>query len=355
MSVLTVVQAQERGYREAFITYPALGDQFLLLYAAKMQYALTGEKILVGTTFPELFIHQSQNYCNIIDNLDARTVGRLFGALQAACIEVIPLTYYQPATNANGQLRSRMPQQHILAEICSCMGLRGKIVLNPSFELTEEEIAFGRFFPDNQIAVISQGRELRKTWGYEKVQKVINTLSGRFNFVQIGAPCDAPLKHLLDKRKLFSLRKVASVLHNSDLFIGSIGALMHLARGVRCRSVITYSLSEPLHADSYPENCNLRPTSGCSNCQAAMVDPDNEDIECTDNFSCIRNITPEEVCRAVEEMMSAKVFPCPPAPLNIEGKKARPLTTLTARLFSMTHRGDIAKFRQRSACECAVV
>jgi CDP-glycerol glycerophosphotransferase len=301
MSVLSVSQAREKGYNESFVSDPALGDQVLLLYAARIRYGLTGKKSLLGVTAPELFA--DLDFCDIVENLSALTVAQMFSQLDAAAIKIFPLTYYQPKTTADGKFCAGFPTQHILAEICSRMGLSGRIALDPVFDLTGEEKSFGRFFTQSQVAVISQDKERRKTWGVENMQEVVDTLQGKFDFVQIGTPHDAPLKNVLDKRGAFPLRRAASVLYNSDLFVGGIGALMHLARGVNCPSVITYSLSKPLCADSYPCNANITATEGCSLCRTDMISPDRELEECPNNFSCVRNIDVADVCAAVEERM----------------------------------------------------
>jgi CDP-glycerol glycerophosphotransferase len=332
MSILTINKAREAGYGEVFVPYPALGDQILMLYATRLRYELTGEKTLLGTTAPELFEHQ--NCCDALENCSALTILRMFSTLSAAGFKVFPATYYQARKNSEGRLCFHFPDKHILAEICSRLGLSGEIPLDPVFELTDEEQAFGRFFSDRQIAIMSQGKEKRKSWGVENMQNMVDSLRDRYNFVQIGAPNDALLTGVLDKRGAFPLRRVAAVLRNSDLFVGGIGALMHLARGVNCRSVITYSLSEPLDADSYPCNRNLLPASGCVACRESLISSDREDEECFDAFSCIHGITVDAVTTAVEDMAHN------PRPLSVErveisARPTPPLTPLTARLFGM--------------------
>jgi CDP-glycerol glycerophosphotransferase len=335
MSFLSISQAPAAGYREVFVSYPALGDQILLLYAARIRRELTGEKTLLGVTSPELFKHQ--DCCDILEEFNALTVARLFPVLNAAGITIFPATYYQPVKAVDGRLHFGFPSRHILAELCSRLGVSGKILIDPVFELTEEEKAFGRFFPERQIAVMSQGKEKRKSWGVKNMQAVIHELKGRYNFVQIGTTQDAPLADTLDKRGAFPLRRVAAVLRNSDLFVGGIGALMHLARGVTCPAVITYSLSEPLRSDSYPCNRNVVADKACSACQSNMINSDNEDNECIDNFSCIRNISVSAVHTAILEMIDAptlrKNYPIDITSVN--ECRAQALNAMTARLFGM--------------------
>jgi len=340
---ISIIEAHELGCREVFITYPALGDQLLLLYAARIRHSLTGEKTFLGTTMPELFEHQ--DCCLVIEKLNALTVAAMFADLYGAGIRVFPLTYYQTGKTADRRLRFSLPQRHLLAEICARMALKGTITLDPVFELSRQEKEFGRFFAERQIAISSQGKERHKTWGAGKIQEVIRTLHGQYNFVQIGAASDAPLDYVLDKRGAFPLRQVAATLYNSDLFVGGIGALMHLARGVKCRGIITYSLAEPPGAVSYPCNSNLLAAEGCSACQENMINPDNEDEECLDNFSCIRGIKTAEVCSAIETAMREPGASLISERVTLAGQRQEPLTAMSARLFSLTQKKSLAKRR----------
>jgi len=343
---ISIAQAQKQGCREAFITYPALGDQLLLLYAARIRHTLTGEKTFLGTTFPELFEHQ--DYCLVIEKLNALNIASIFSEFEAAGILVFPLTYYQTGKTAEGRLRFSLPQRHILAEMCARLGLDGVISLDPVFDLDDKERNFGRFFTEKQIAVSSQGKEQRKTWGIDKMQKVITTLRGRYNFVQIGAVGDAPLEGALDKRGVLPLRQVAATLYNSDLFVGGIGALMHLARGVGCRGVITYSRAEPPGAAAYPCNSNLLAAEGCAACLDNMINPDNEEEECLDNFSCIRKIKIDDVCSVIEAAMCSPDTQLISEQSALTGQRQKPLNAMSARLFNITQNKSLAKRRPES-------
>ena len=330
MDLLTPGQAAAKGHKELFITYPALGSQLLLLYAAQIRHRMTGARSLVGTTVPELF-SAGGDFCDVLDGISALNIGAEFPALAAAGLSVLPLTYYQPAKTADNKLRAELSHRHLLADLCAGMGLSGRVLLDPVFPLLPEEENFGRFFDDSQIAIMSEGKERRKTWGADKMQAVVDALGTRYNFVQVGAPADAPLGGVLDKRGALPLRQVAAVLHNSDLFLGGIGALMHLARGVRCPGVITYSRSEPLEVASYPCNTNLLAPDGCTRCQTDLLLLEKEG--CPEDFACVRSIGVDAVITAVEEAMTRKVEVA-----VLEPNPARPLNAVTARVFSLAQK-----------------
>lgn len=330
MSLLTLEQAVACGCKEVFITYPALGSQLLMLYAAGIRYKATGIRSLVGTTVPELF-SAADAFCDVLDGVSALTIGSDFPRLASAGLSVLPLTYYQPGATNDNKLKAAYSQRHLLADFCAGMGLEGRVLLDPGFPLLPEEQNFGRFFDNSQIALMSEGKEKRKTWGADKMQAVVDALGSRYNFVQIGASSDAPLHGVLDKRGAFSLRQVAAVLRNSDLFLGGIGALMHLARGVDCPAVITYSNSEPLEIASYPCNINLLSPSACARCQTDLLLLEKEG--CPEDFSCVRSIGIDAVIEAIEKSMFPRVETACIAP-----GPARPLNPVTARVFSLAQK-----------------
>lgn len=330
MELLTPGQAAAKGHKEVFITYPALGSQLLLLYAAQIRHRTTGARSLVGTTVPELF-SAAGDFCDVLDGVSALTIGARFPALAAAGLSVLPLTYYQPAKTADNKLRAELSHRHLLADLCAGMGLSGRVLLDPVFPLLPEEQAFGRFFADSQIAIMSEGKERRKTWGADRMQAVVDALGRRYSFVQIGAPTDAPLSGVLDKRGALPLRQVAAVLHNSDLFLGGIGALMHLARGVRCPAVITYSRSEPLEVASYPCNTNLQAPGTCTRCQTDLLLLEKEG--CPEDFACVRALGIDTVITAVEEALARRVEVA-----MLDPNPARPLNAVTARVFSLAQK-----------------
>lgn len=330
MGVLTPEQAVSKGHKELFITYPALGSQLLLLYAAQIRHRMTGTRSLLGTTVPELF-SAAEVFCDILDDVSALNIGAKFRAIADAGLHVLPLTYFQPGKTADNRLRAELTHRHLLADFCAGMGLTGRVLLDPVFPLFPEEQNFGRFFDTSQIAVMSEGKERRKTWGADRMQAVVDALGTRYHFVQIGASGDAPLRGALDKRGALPLRQVAAVLHNSDLFLGGIGALMHLARGVQCPGVITYSLSEPLGVDAYPCNTNLVAPGTCTRCQTDLLLLEKEG--CPEDFACVRGITVEAVIEAVEESLTRKVEVA-----DLEPNPARPLNAVTARIFSLAQK-----------------
>jgi CDP-glycerol glycerophosphotransferase len=111
----------------------------------------------------------------------------------------------------------------------------------------------------------------------------------------------------LDLRGDLSLRQVASTLHNSDLFVGAIGGLMHLARAVDCPAVIALG-AEPLEFEYYAGNSYVFSETPCNICEEGKLDPHRE--ACLNDYRCIRNISVEKMITAIREKLSAsREFP----------------------------------------------
>lgn len=295
-------EAASKGYTKIFVTHDGIGDSLGLLFAAR-NMAERGTKVLIGLKYPELA--QRDDYCDVIGGLYDHTLSVESSLLFASGIKPVLLTYWRVMSrkSANGKMISGFPDKHLFAELCAKMGISGTVEIIPRLCLSEEEKTFGKFFPHNQVAVISEGREAYKTWGAEKIQLVINMLTEKYNFIQIGCSTDKELNNCLDKRGMLSLRQVAAVLYNSDLFVGGIGGLMHLARAVGRRSVIAFSRAEPLEFDSYPCNFNILPKDACSRCLEENIYPSH--IVCGNTYSCVRSISVQDIIKAIEDAMSA--------------------------------------------------
>jgi CDP-glycerol glycerophosphotransferase len=335
MTILTRDNLDKLHYDEFFFCPPALGDNLCLFFAAQKYFEHYGKKILIGTSFPEFAA--DANYCDIYGNTAMRHIDELLHELIRNNIKSYYINYMIPQKSSSTPfIDYYFPDNHILAEMCARIGLSGEISLDPHIDLTEDEKKFGRFYKPNQIAIMSErtGQYRYKNWGNEKVQQVVDALRNKYNFVQIGAPDDSSLQNILNLQGALSLRKVAAILYNSDLFVGCEGALMHLARCVGCRSVISYSLAEPLSLASYPCNKNITANNACSKCFENKKNPVY--VQCIYNYECIRNIKVKQVIDAVVEMMSSPQS----GHLEIEvvkiiADKPNPLSLLTARIAKM--------------------
>ena len=235
------------------------------------------------------------------------------------------------------------PDTHIMARYCERVGLSGDISINPQIVLTDPEKRYGRFYKENQIAIISTGIQKYKSWPIEKTQELVDKLKGQYNFVQIGQDTDPEIKGILNKRNTASLREVASILYNSDLFVGGIGGLMHLARAVNCRAVITYSTAEPIILASYECNENILPLESCKLCGQNLRDPQHE--VCENDYNCVKNIEVEDVINAIHKQMNRvkQGHPLGAQMLNLHTDKAKWIKDYYAMLRTKYYADAIVK------------
>lgn len=191
--------------------------------------------------------------------------------------------------------RDASPAKHILTLMCERTGIVGPIARKPHVVLTDDERERGARVPD-QIAIQSAGLDARysmltKQWFPERFQAVVDALKHEYNFVQVGSRYDPPLDGALDLRGQTSIRETAGILSRSVAFVGQVSMLMHLARGVDCRSVIVYGGREHPEQTGYACNENLYTPVPCSPCWKLNT--------CGHEMACMRAIQPDDVVAAV--------------------------------------------------------
>lgn len=324
MPLITLKDAYKKKYEKIFFTWPNYGDNLCFLFACQKLFEQTQQPVLIGTNREELFEHvefvdilPGYSYLNMREPVERY---ENVEALKKIHIKPIFLAYGKnnvPASfNYNHGTMRIWEEEHILATYCRKMGVKGTITLAPEFPLAEEEKKFGRFFSERQVAIMTDGTMEYKNWGTEKFQAIVNRLKDEYSFVQIGSNIDRRLKNTLDCLH-FSYKEAASILYNSDMFVGNIGAQMHLARAVGCPSVIAYSRAEPSVFDSYPCNANVSAENSCSLCGEGKRSVQQV---CPENFSCIKNISVEDMIQAIRTMK--KTCPMQAETVTIEGIEA---------------------------------
>lgn len=187
------------------------------------------------------------------------------------------------------------PSHPLISLMCQAAGITGSVDLRPYLTLTEAERAAGRLV-DRQAAIQSSGQGAayhmgNKEWYPERFQEVVSALDGQLQFVQVGAAGDPPLAGAIDRRGALSLRESAAVLSQSQVFVGQVGFLMHLARAVDCRSVIVYGGRELPWQSGYSANENLTTPLPCANCWLWN--------RCDHDRECMKRIHSDAVIEAV--------------------------------------------------------
>ena len=233
----------------------------------------------------------------------------------------------------DGKFDHFYPDCHLIARVAALCGINGKIDLKPMIFLTDEEKKYGRFAPENkkQVAIMANAHENVKFWPY--FQEVMDALKDEYYFVQIGAPNDKKLNGVSKSLEgQLTLRQTASVLYNSDLFVGEIGGLMHMARAVDCPAVIAYSSIEPDYFVNYIANTNVHPKKPCTEFKKGIRTSCNP---CLNRYICIRSVASKDVIQAIRD--------------KLKSPKPNPLPVETVEVKSAFQLNSIQKFRERHA------
>jgi len=139
-------------------------------------------------------------------------------------------------------------------------------------------------------------RMRNKEWSSARSNELVRTLQrDGIRVVQLGTAADVPLDGVVDLRGRTSLREAAAILAASDVFVGLAGALMHMARAVKCPSVIIYGGREDPRISGYQEFCNLVSRPACSPCWKRN--------SCEYDRQCLEDISVEKVVDAVGETL----------------------------------------------------
>ena len=295
------------GYDKIYIPLVGIGDGLIFSTVARKIFEHTGKKVLVGHKKPELFINNPYIEATdvVYDSPDKMSL-RDIETLRKLNLDIQFVSYWIrcPRKENPKFFLSTYPSIHLIAQMYAVCGYSGKIELKPEIYLTEEEKSFGRFFPKDrkQIAIMSSAISPQKQYPY--FQQIVDALKDEYDFVQIGAQEDKSLEGAKENMAgKLSLRQTASVLYNSDLFVGEIGGLMHMARAVDCPAVIAYSSAEPDHVVRYIANINVGPENKCLFAQSGDHDAICEPCINKDPYCCCRTIPVEKIIEGIYEQL----------------------------------------------------
>ena len=332
-NIISPKQAQRLNLNEIYFCYGGMGDGLMQKHMAEIYFQKTGEKLLLAVNHPEFFVNTSEMY--ILSGLYGREIKTVAADAIKNNTDIVYLNdipfrlklvtgIVYKEDNIRGAYKE-WPIGHFVAQATSYLGLEGEININPILRLTEKEKTFGIYNKETkQIAIMNQGTQIYKSLPIETTQKIIELLQHKYTFVQIGSQDDPPLKNVVNQQGKLSLRETASVLYNSNLFVGSIGGLMHLARCVGCRSVIAYS-NEPLSFEYYEGNEYVFSDTPCSECAENRMRVPFDD--CPFDHKCIKGIKAEKIVSAIEKaVQSSKNLS--PQNVMIQSKKINGLELL---------------------------
>jgi hypothetical protein len=292
-SALTLLS--RHGRPDMFLTAvgAGIGDDLLCTAVFRELRRRGRDRFWVTTRYPQLY----EGNADIPVVVPA--IARYDLLLQQLGVQVVYPWYtsYHPAFDRDDP----MPQQHLISIMCQKAGITGDVTLRPYLTLTPDEARRGRLVR-RQVAIQSAGLDAlhamrNKNWVPERYQQVVSALRDRYDFVQVGSSNDPPLEGALDLRGRTTIRETAAILGASQLFVGQVGFLMHLARAVDCRSVIVYGGRETPAQSGYPCNVNLYSPVACSPCWRLNT--------CPFERICLQMIEVDDVVQSIEAQAGA--------------------------------------------------
>ena len=298
----------KQGIDTIYIPLLGIGDALMFAPIARKLYEQTGKKILVGHKNKEIFENNPYVIATDVmyDSPDHLLLEDIEYFKKNNFSIVFATMWNSHAVHAvdGKKFIFSYPKHHMIAEVAARCGVDDTMELKPEIYLTQEEKAFGRIFPKDrkQIAIMSSAMVPRKQYPY--FQQIVDALKDEYDFVQIGAPEDKLLngvkENLVGKLKL---RQTAGVLYNSDLFVGELGGLMHLARAVDCPAVIAFSSSEPDKVTRYICNAEIKPKRVCKLSQKGKFDKGCSPCMNKHPYCCIQTVPVEKMIKAIRKQI----------------------------------------------------
>jgi ADP-heptose:LPS heptosyltransferase len=257
----------------------AVGDTLLLsAMAREMKRVDPDVYIITETLLPELFYHNP--------NVDESRGWHIYSNKNNA------KTWYNIQKDQ---------QEHVIFDLLKGLPYSfSQVDIGVDLYLTQAEKSAARSVlgEKSAICIMSSGKTTfnnNREWGEANFQKVVDYFKKDFLIVQIGSLTEALLDGVRDYRGK-TLRETAAIIHESLLFIGQEGGLMHLANGVKKRSVIIYGGYLHPSITGYGENINLHVNMECSPCYT-------ERKNCI-HHNCLKMIHPKDVIQAGKELLN---------------------------------------------------
>lgn len=290
------------GLRDIYFTHAGIGDQLLLLAAAKIYFKKTGRKLLVAGRTPELFLEEDDvvffDLCSsaFLEEYAVKTRGDLISYSQ----ERFRLNFISGSNFvANAEsYRIQFCRTHLLANYLKKIGLSGSV------DISECRLDLGKdqsvALKERYVCLISTGLQPYKTLPFSLTQEVVVRLSKNYRVVQLGLKKDPLLEGVLDLRGRLNFSQVAQYLRNAVAFVGPQGGLMHLAYFVGCPSVIAVS-GEPLEYTAYSRNINIKSSFSCDLCDNLEINPMHD--HCPFGYGCAKyGFEAQSICDSVSRL-----------------------------------------------------
>ena len=205
--------------------------------------------------------------------------------------------------------------RHAIQIACDAYGI-GTPILQPYIKLTADEKQraekilrkiglLGKLF----ICIEPHSKPSftpNKAWPWEnwqtlvdQINKILAKQKKDVKILQIGAHEGRVLNGVISANGMTSFRESGAILESALFFIGTMGGLVHLSKGMGKRNIVLISAFEPKELASYPDDINFYTKIFCGNCGLKIPCP--IEIECMKRVS-IRGVVDSAV-RLIEECL----------------------------------------------------
>ena len=170
---ISLGKAKALGYNDIYFSFSGLGDNLIFRSALEHYYRQTGQKLLVIVDYPAFFQDFEAAYILKDFNMGVLNPMAPFKndelVVEGMSFKLHFLNGCAIRETEDGHYFTAWANKHLIARLCERLGLNGSITIDPVLPLTDEEKKFGRFFEQNQIAIIANGIQKYKTWDLNKV------------------------------------------------------------------------------------------------------------------------------------------------------------------------------------------
>lgn len=199
-------------------------------------------------------------------------------------------------------IADKRPDVNVLRPVMEQVGIaeydyRTRVFLTPA----ERDAAKARLAHLHRpiVTINAISREPTKTWSIEGWRELVGRLQANYDLVQLGDAAEPAFADVTSFAGQLSLRESMAVLAHSRMHIGPVSFLMHAANGLDVPAVIIYGGRETPVNSGYRENKNLFVPMPCGPCWLH----ENRNERCLHAMACMAQISPEQICAAVAEVM----------------------------------------------------
>ncbi|AMS26256.1 hypothetical protein AEM51_03700 [Bacteroidetes bacterium UKL13-3] len=275
--------------------FAGIGDALLVNSIAAQKGAEIGKTIWIATNYKEVF---TQNpHVKVLPISNAYQLKWLVRFLKIIGIKIEhQLLGYAPLEN-----------NHILKKLSSLVKLKIEVSRPRYFGSTDVSnlpSGLSNLLSSSQKKIIaihtgynSQWTQ-NKTWYADRFKKLSEKTFSSYHIIQIGLKNDEPIQAHFDARGMLSISQTFSLLQNIDVFVGTVGFLMHAAAAVGTKSVIIYGGFEAPWQSGYAMNRNIYSSIPCAPCWLT---------ECSNNIhkECMQLITVENIEKEISAIISS--------------------------------------------------